>query len=236
MKSTLLQFTLSTLFLLIGIMGFAQEVQNVCVGSTSTYTVDEEDGPNGTPDSTYTWSVLPATASGYTINDISGNSISINWGTTPVGQYTVQVIETTEDGDCAGDPQILFINVLPEPEPVTVDLLETPICLDEDSDVQFIIQGEEGTTVFFTVTHTTLGNNPVVTTETFTDTNQVIGTEGTYTHTVLNPQPGVYTLTVTTVTVGECSLLIEEEENPTATINVNPIPVTGPIVPSAPAP
>ncbi len=70
--------------------------QNICFGETRNYSVDLADGIIGTPGSTYAWSVLESDFVGIISGNpsTSGNSISINWGLTPPGTYTLQVIET----------------------------------------------------------------------------------------------------------------------------------------------
>jgi hypothetical protein len=68
--------------------------QNVCYGSTKTYAVDTaENGGAGTTGSIYDWEVTGAGYAG--IITRNNNSISINWGTTPAGNYVVNVVETT---------------------------------------------------------------------------------------------------------------------------------------------
>ena len=92
---------------------FAQ--QSICFGTIKNYSVDLVDGVTGTTGSVYAWSVTEPTFSG-TISgnpSLSGNSVTINWSTTPVGTYTIKVIET--NNGCVGLPVTLsvIINALP---------------------------------------------------------------------------------------------------------------------------
>ena len=80
--------------------------QVICLQSVEPYEVD---APNGTPGSTYTWSV---TSPGFTGSIISGqgtNEIMIDWGSTPIGTYVLQVIETNLG--CPGLPVTLNIEI-----------------------------------------------------------------------------------------------------------------------------
>jgi hypothetical protein len=89
--------------------------QVICLQSVEPYEVD---APNGTPGSTYTWSV---TSPGFTGSIISGqgtNEIMIDWGSTPIGTYVLQVIETNLG--CPGLPVTLNIEIVPPPTPVVL--------------------------------------------------------------------------------------------------------------------
>ena len=101
--------------------------QVLCFGAEEPYCVDcTENGNTGTDGSTYTWTVSAASATilpnpafpAVQTNPIEGNHIIIDWGNTPVGNYTLQVVETNADG-CAGDPVVLNITI--EEFPVTVN-------------------------------------------------------------------------------------------------------------------
>ena len=88
----------------------------VCFGSTHPYRVDyTENAGAGTTGSTYAWTVTPAspTVTPF-VGSITGNntnSISINWGATPVGTYQVQVIETNTLTSCPGTPITLIVDI-----------------------------------------------------------------------------------------------------------------------------
>jgi hypothetical protein len=94
--------------------------QTICEGETRPYRVDkDENGGAGTTGSTYAWSVTTAGFTG-TITPNQGpsgssNRILINWGSTPPGFYTLQVIETN-DG-CAADPVQMTIEITPKVDP-----------------------------------------------------------------------------------------------------------------------
>jgi hypothetical protein len=95
--------------------------QVICVESIESYQVDYlENAGAGTTGSTYTWSV---TSPGFlgTITTGQGpagstNRIIIDWGLTPVGSYTLEVIETNVG--CPGTPIALVIQLTPKVLPV----------------------------------------------------------------------------------------------------------------------
>lgn len=91
--------------------------QNVCVGDTKKYTVDQADGPLGTPGSTYLWRVAETYFLGHIVNQ-GTNSIHINWGATPAGLYKLGVTET--NSFCEGPEIILNITLKNIPK-VTVN-------------------------------------------------------------------------------------------------------------------
>jgi hypothetical protein len=112
-------FWLALLILLVGETQLkAQTIHNppqiICVGSERPYQVDWQDpvgGLDGTPGSTYDWSVITAGFVGtITTNQSPGgfnNRIIVNWGATPPGTYILQVIET--NNGCPGLPVTLTI-------------------------------------------------------------------------------------------------------------------------------
>lgn len=121
---------ISFLFLLLFVNTIYSQVV-VCYGTTKTYSVDTDSGasPNGTTGSTYSWSVKNSGGAVISIPTItatttSGNSITINWGTTAVGNYSLEVIET--NASCAGPVVTLLINIKGKPIVTTVD---ESICL-----------------------------------------------------------------------------------------------------------
>jgi len=90
----------------------------VCFGSTEPYRVDyTENSGAGTLGSTYAWTILtPGFLGSIATNQgpgASSNAISINWGTTPAGNYVLQVIET--NGSCPGTPIQLNVQIVPLP-------------------------------------------------------------------------------------------------------------------------
>lgn len=94
--------------------------QNLCVGDAANasrqYSVDLADGPSGTPTSEYNWTISSGFTGSFTGN--TTNKITVNWGSTPAGTYTITVTEKTNG--CFGDPKTLTVvlNALPT---VTVD-------------------------------------------------------------------------------------------------------------------
>ena len=132
----LLKLTATLLVLLTGNMGFAQTLTNnpqvICQGETRPYRVDWQapDGVDGTVGSSYTWSVITGGFLGTIITNQSpggfNNQIIINWGATPPGIYTVQVIET--NNSCPSPAITLDVQILPTITPVTGFTYTTPVC------------------------------------------------------------------------------------------------------------
>lgn len=115
MKTKLPLFFVVTIVWLATFSEAFAQTQNICQGATKTYTVN---GPGSGPvGSTYSWTLIGATATNYAgTTDLSAqnaNAITINWGTTPAGTYTLQVIET--NNNCAGDPVTLTIVITAPP-------------------------------------------------------------------------------------------------------------------------
>ncbi|MFY7886072.1 MAG: Ig-like domain-containing protein [Dolichospermum sp.] len=115
MKNKFITTLLTSIFVLfVSNSIFAQ--QYICFGAVKNYSVDLADGTTGTIGSTYEWSINEAAFQGVISGNPSftGNSITINWATTPPGNYTLKVIETNSDG-CLGLPITLniTINALP---------------------------------------------------------------------------------------------------------------------------
>jgi hypothetical protein len=111
MKNYLQLWLLPILILLFAYQGHAQ--QSICFGDTKNYIVN---GPGSGPvGSTYSWSLVGTNASNYAgttnLASVSANSIQINWGTTPAGTYTLQVIET--NNSCPGEPVTLTVTINP---------------------------------------------------------------------------------------------------------------------------
>jgi methionine-rich copper-binding protein CopC len=132
----LIKITVTLLVLITGQIGFAQTLTNnpqiICEGETRPYRVDWQapDGPDGTVGSTYVWSVITGGFAGViTTNQSPGgfnNHIVINWGATPPGTYTIQVIET--NNGCPSAPITLDVQILPAITPVTGFSYTTPVC------------------------------------------------------------------------------------------------------------
>ncbi len=87
--------------------------QIICLGATNEpYQVDYlEGGGAGTPGSTYAWTVSTATAVITPNQGPSGSSnrIIINWSATPIGLYTITVVET--NNGCPGPPITLNVQI-----------------------------------------------------------------------------------------------------------------------------
>jgi len=124
MKSFLLPLLIGACLLVAPEWAWAQpsnssNPQVLCFGTVEPYCVDcTENGNTGTAGSTYVWTVSATTATvqpnpsfpAVQPNPIQGNHILIDWGATPVGNYTLQLVETNSDG-CSGLPITLNIQI-----------------------------------------------------------------------------------------------------------------------------
>ncbi len=84
--------------------------QTICAAAIKTYKVDEtENSGDGTTNSTYQWTVLESNFSG-NIRPLtsSGNQIEIDWSNTPIGTYTLEVIENNV---CGNDRKQLTVTI-----------------------------------------------------------------------------------------------------------------------------
>ena len=152
----------ATLF--ISVLGYslhAQAVQNIFEGDIKDYSVDTvapDDPLNGTPGSTYTWTVFDNTNTDITAGgtltitnqagSTSGNRITIDWDTTPTGTYTLHVVET--NGNCTGTEELITVNINPIGNPVLA-ATNVEICLNDST--QFtIIDAPANSTLTFNVT------------------------------------------------------------------------------------
>lgn len=116
-------------------------ISNACFGATKEYVVDlptvpptlgSTDTANGTPGSTYTWSVSGTGYAGL-ITDNFTNKITIDWRTTPAGNYTVRVQETNTTFVCPAAPQEMIVTILALP------ILNsfTPVCVNSTRQATF---------------------------------------------------------------------------------------------------
>ena len=100
----------------------ATNPQVLCFGAIEPYCVDcPASDPGGSPGSTYTWEIISGPFAGSIGTNPafpSQNHITIDWGTSPAGNYVLQVTESNAQG-CAGDPRILNITI--QEFPVTVN-------------------------------------------------------------------------------------------------------------------
>ncbi len=160
MKSIFLKLSLTMLFGILSYSLLAQATQTITYGEIKNYSVDTEapDDPlNGTPGSTYTWSIFndtPADITGTTMTitnqagSTSGNRVTIDWGTTPVGTYTLHVVET--NNNCTGTEK--FINVIIEDAtPGMPDLTGSSDICSTESAFFDITNAPANSTITFTV-------------------------------------------------------------------------------------
>ncbi|PZD77129.1 hypothetical protein [Mesonia sp. K7] len=122
MKKALLIPFLLLMTLFCPLNGAAQTPdQQLCEGVTEQYSVTNN------PGNTYDWQILEPGFAG-TITGNPTHQIVIDWGNTPVGTYTLQVIETNADG-CEGLPVDITIEILEAPAPPILSVTQ-PACGD----------------------------------------------------------------------------------------------------------
>lgn len=137
----------------------AQSDQDVPLGDATVYnyTVDTSsdpsqpllnDQPNGTPGSTYAWSIVNAAAPAAILTP-NGNKATINWGAVPVGIYHVQVIET--NAGCPPETVEFEVHVIQPNNPVLTWADTTPICSGDDATFE-ITGAPAGAIISFTAT------------------------------------------------------------------------------------
>lgn len=163
------------LFVLFSLNGANLQAQSsiVCFGKTKSYSVDDEDGSNGTPGSTYFWQVKNGDG---TVNSnpkitnttSSGNMISIDWSTTEVGVYTLEVVET--NASCLGPKMSEQITIKENPKVTTADVA---VCLNSNTTITATATPAAGS---YSFSWTTLAD---LTVETDTSTSTVSITKAT---------------------------------------------------------
>lgn len=86
-----------------------------CTGTTSIFSTDEFSGV------IYNWFDIPSTASFITPNDSSiSDSITIDWGTTLLGTYTISVSPTDACGLLSGEAISFSIELIDNPQPLII--------------------------------------------------------------------------------------------------------------------
>lgn len=220
MKNSTLKLIASAVFMMMMYVVNAQN-QTICFGATKNYVVDvtapDGQAPDGTPGSFYAWSVLEAGFAGTItagddgdgpgIND--SNQATIDWGTTPIGLYTVQVIET--NGDCVGDPITFTVEIVDGPAAPTIET-NSPICSGDDA--VFTIEGAPDNVVTYDINGTA--------------GTATIGAGGNVD--VIVPGATVnQTMTITAIATDGDPDACTSAVNVTATIIVNAAPTTSPI-------
>lgn len=191
-----------------------QAQQTIPYGTPGTYSVDLADGPTGTSGSNYVWTVFdsgtPPTdiTTGLVITGQGTNEITIAWGTTPPGVYTLQVVET--NGLCPSGPPVIgtvTITALGDPD---LDALDTNICAGDVA--QFEIAGAPANSqVVFTVTGGTPNVTSPVTTDASGNATIIVTHDGT------SPQIDV-TITDMILADGTPSDFADQTESTTVTI------------------
>ncbi|GEM_PF-3139910 len=219
MKNFTLKSIASLVLMLMLYLANAQQADlEVCYGGALNLQTDIEgsDGqaPDGTPGSFYTWSANQPV----TINDYDpgsnpngpSNKVTVDFTGIPVGTLvTITVVET--NAGCDGDPINIVVEVVPGPSITSITPDNSSIC--EGEVAEFTIVGTPGATVTYSfdggATSATVILDPASGTATV---SAPIGI-------------GAHTITVTLIENGTCSSTL----NITATLTVNPIPVTSEI-------
>ena len=92
------------------------------------YAVDTAEGTNGTPGSSYSWSITGTNSSTAVLSAAIGNPISINWSATPAGSYVVHVVETTTATGCIANEVTLNVTINPLPTATITAATITSFC------------------------------------------------------------------------------------------------------------
>ena len=175
--------------------------QSVCLNATEPY------GVTATAGSTYQWGIIPLTGANGTITPgATSNLITVTW--TSVGTAKLWVIETSSAG-CVGDTTSIIVTV--NPLPTATVSATSPIC--SGTDAVFTITGTAGDIVTYNING---GANQTVT----------IGAGGTATVTVTGATANQ---TLNLVSVSRPSTSCSQTLSGSATVTVNPKPVTSPI-------
>ncbi|MFA7687517.1 MAG: hypothetical protein WCY25_06610 [Moheibacter sp.] len=219
MKNSTLKLFASAVFMMMMYVVNAQS-HTICTGEVREYAVDLADSAEGTPGSTYVWTITPVAPAVYggaqTNVTATGNHIEIDWDTSTVGSYTLSVVETSADG-CITDPPVTFTVIITEgPDVTLVEANESPICDLEDA--LFNITGTPGATV----TYSFDGGTTTATVVLDGTGNEQVDASGA------PVVGGTITITIISVANGTCvnSTNITDD---TATITVNAAPTTSPI-------
>jgi hypothetical protein len=159
--------------LLLSMNTNAQIMQYINFGDIKNYSVDTNDSPDGTPGSTYEWSIwttettpteITTGANLIVTNQTSSqNRILINWNTTPAGVYTVKVTET--NNGCIGTMKEIAVNINEFTSPTLV-FDNSSICSNEV--VTFTINNAPANSQ---ITFTILGGTSTIPTPITVDNN-----------------------------------------------------------------
>lgn len=164
MKTFQLKNILSTIMMLI-VLGLQAQTttQNINYGDVKNYAVDTAEGTEGTPGSTYEWSVLDSSSNlmtgpfVITSQTTSKNSIRIDWNTTPAGTYTLKVVET--NNGCKDEKEIKVIIAAVQYPVLTAD--NAQIC-STDTTTFSISNAAADSKISYTITGgTTTNQNPI---------------------------------------------------------------------------
>ena len=202
------------LFFIFFYQNILAQTQNICFADVKYYSVDLIDGPAGTSSSTYAWSVLQPSFAGTIVGKVTptvtnANAITINWGATVAGTYTLRVIET--NNGCSASPIDLTVIINPLPATPIVTAFSTPICAGTDA--KFTITGIAGLQVSYAI-----NSGPTQTTTLDATGNKTITiTAATASQTLVISQVSNAICTLTAIT------------GLSANVIVNPLPVTSSI-------
>lgn len=178
----------------------------VCVGESQTISVSQN------PNTIYTWSGLPTTASFTTPNGTStSNSMGINWGTTLPGSYTISVIPSMQVCGTITSGIAKTITIVVGTGPVISVTPSTTICAGES-----LVLSASGATSFAWDNGLGTGNDVTVT-PTATTTYNVVGTSGNCVSPPASVTVTVSAVPIITLTATETTICLNESTTITAT-------------------
>lgn len=157
MINHLLKTLITFALLLVTSIAYSQADQELYIGTgNKTYGVDLDELPNGTPNSTYEWTVSPSAnvsfPPGIGENTITNdNKANINWSAAPEGEYVIKVVETNLT--CT-DEQTFRVKIIRPKTTFTVTPPTEKICAGSSTSVQ-ISDALAGSILHYTVTNGT---------------------------------------------------------------------------------
>lgn len=157
MINHLLKTLITFALLLVTSIAYSQVNQELLLGTgNKAYGVDLAELPDGTPGSTYEWTVTPSTnvsfPPGIGENIITNdNKATINWSQAPEGEYEIKVVE--KNLTCS-DEQTFRVKIISPKTDITVTPPTEKICAGSSTSFQ-ISDALAGSILHYTVTNGT---------------------------------------------------------------------------------
>lgn len=157
MINHLLKTLITFALLLVTSIAYSQVNQELLLGTgNKTYGVDLAELQDGTPGSTYEWTVTPSTdvsfPPGIGENIITNdNKATINWSQAPEGEYEIKVVE--KNLTCS-DEQTFRVKIISPKTDITVTPPTEKICAGSSTSFQ-ISDALAGSILHYTVTNGT---------------------------------------------------------------------------------